>query len=213
MTAYFYLHGFASSPKSVKAQVLRQHFQQYGLNLISPDLNQADFFNLTLTRQIQQVQAQLPPPPETSVIIGSSFGGLTAAWLGETSLGIERLVLLAPAFGFMEHWLPKLGPVQLQQWQQTGVFQVYHHGEQAMVPLGYQFVTDFTNYSDSVLRRSLPTLIFHGKQDDIIPIEASQRYASDRPWVKLVELDSDHALGNSLEIIWQGIQEFCGLPA
>ncbi|MGF1498917.1 MAG: YqiA/YcfP family alpha/beta fold hydrolase [Elainellaceae cyanobacterium] len=209
--AYLYLHGFASSPKSAKAQALRQRFRSRGLDLIIPDLNQADFLNLTLTRQIQQVQAQLPPPPEASVVIGSSFGGLTAAWLGETCPTVERLILLAPAFGFMEHWLPKLGPIQIQQWRQTGVFRVYHYGEQAMMPLSYRFVTDFAQYPDSALRRSRPTLIFHGRYDEVIPIQASRRYASDRPWVTLMELDSDHSLANSLETIWEGIQSFCGL--
>ncbi|MBC6435987.1 hypothetical protein FM036_43605, partial [Nostoc sp. HG1] len=33
-----------------------------------------------------------------------------------------------------------------------------------------------------------------------------------RPWVKLVELDSDHALGNVMEEIWQAIRLFCQLP-
>ena len=37
---------------------------------------------------------------------------------------------------------------------------------------------------------------------------ASQDYAAQRPWVKLVELDSDHALADVQPEIWQEIQVF-----
>jgi len=54
---YIYLHGFASSPKSSKAQYLRDRFAEINLNLNVLDLNQEDFSNLTLTRQIEQTLA------------------------------------------------------------------------------------------------------------------------------------------------------------
>jgi hypothetical protein len=104
---YIYLHGFASSPQSSKAQYLRDRFSQWGLNLNILDLNGGDFSRLTLTRQIQQTQAIFPPAHIPVTVIGSSFGGLTAAWLAEKCPQIQRLILLAPAFGFLEHWLPK----------------------------------------------------------------------------------------------------------
>ena len=53
MTAYIYLHGFASSPQSSKAIYLRDRFAEINLNLEVLDLNQGDFTHLTLTRQIQ----------------------------------------------------------------------------------------------------------------------------------------------------------------
>ncbi len=50
---YIYLHGFASSPSSTKAQYLRARFASLQINLNIPDLNQGDFSHLTLTRQLQ----------------------------------------------------------------------------------------------------------------------------------------------------------------
>jgi uncharacterized protein len=205
---YIYLHGFASSPQSYKSQYLSDRFREAQINLQIPDLNQNDFSHLTLSGQIEQVTKLFPSENEPVTIIGSSFGGLTAAWLGEKYLQIERLILLAPAFNFLNYWLPKLGEEVIQQWQQSGYLPVYHYGEKRSLPLHYHFVVDCDRYLESQLQKSLPTLIFHGIHDDVIPIQASRDYRRDRPWVKLIELDSDHALGEVMPEIWQKIQEF-----
>ncbi len=211
MTHYFYLHGFASSPRSTKAQFLAHAFQALNLDLRSPDLNQNDFYHLTLTRQIEQVRSLLPSGSVT--LIGSSLGGLTAAWLGEQCPQVDRLVLLAPAFQFLEHWLPRLGREQIQQWRETRSLQVYHYALQTKLPLHYAFVTDAAQYDETQLERPLPTLILHGRQDEVIPIEASRDYAATRSEVQLIELESDHALANVQPEIWQAICSFCAIEA
>lgn len=208
--SYIYLHGFASSPNSAKARDLGDRFQDLGIALTSPDLNQDDFSHLSLSRQLAQVEALLPDQAVT--VIGSSFGGLTAAWLAERNPQIQRLVLLAPAFQFLAHWLPRLGSEQLIRWQQEQYMAVYHYAAQTELPLQYGFVTDLAEYHDGDLQRSLPTLILHGVHDDVIPVQASRDYAEQRPWVKLIELESDHALANVGDRLWQEIRAFCALP-
>ena len=193
---YIYLHGFASSPDSAKARYIRDRFLEKQIALSVPDLNQNNFSDLTLTRQINQVSQEFSDGPVT--LIGSSLGGLTAAWLGEKYPQIERLVLLAPAFDFLFHYLARLGPEAVQNWQESGFLSVYHYAEKRSLPLSYQFVLDSQNYSDHALRRSIPTLILHGQQDEVIPLTASQQYAQSRSWVELIELDSDHGLGDAL---------------
>ena len=206
---YIYLHGFASSPDSAKARFIRDRFLEKQIALSVPNLNQNNFSDLTLTRQINQVSQEFSDSPVT--LIGSSFGGLTAAWLGEKYPQIERLILLAPAFGFLYHYLARLGPEAVQNWQESGFLSVYHYAEKRSLPLSYQFVLDSQNYSDHALRRSIPTLILHGQQDEVIPLTASQQYAQSRSWVELIELDSDHGLGDTLPEIWSKIQLFCNL--
>jgi uncharacterized protein len=206
---YFYLHGFASSPRSRKAQDMRDRFAQRQLSLVIPDLNQADFIHLTLSRQIQQVQALLPPTPVT--LIGSSLGGLTAAWVAQNCPQVSRLVLLAPAFGFLEYWLPKLGAAQLHQWQTSDRLAVFHHAEGIVVPLHYGFVEDCATYRDTELQRPVLTLILHGQRDEVIPLNASLDFARDRPWVQLMALDSDHGLLDVSAEIWQATSQFCQL--
>ncbi|MBN3891986.1 MAG: alpha/beta fold hydrolase [Nostoc sp. JL31] len=209
---YIYLHGFASSPKSAKAQDIGDSFTQIQTNLKIPDLNAGDFSQLTITRQLTQVAAEFSNDSTPVTLIGSSLGGLTAAHLAQQSLQVQRLVLLAPAFGFLSHWLPKLGDEEVQRWQQEKYIMVYHYGEQRPLPLSYDFVTDAAQYQEKLLQRPISTLILHGKKDEVIPIEASQDFAQSRPWVELVELDSDHALNNVMEEIWQSIRLFCQLP-
>lgn len=208
MPTFIYLHGFASSPQSAKAQYFRERFASLGIPLQIPDLNQPDFFHLTLTRQLQQVEALLPANDE-AILIGSSFGGLTAAWLGERFPQIKQLVLLAPAFQFLSHWQP--GAEQMQHWRNTGTLSVYHYGAKQRLPLHYHFILDLSQYDETTLQRPVPTLILHGCQDDVIPVQASRAFASHRPNVKLIELASDHALIGVQDPIWREIQAFCQL--
>lgn len=200
MVDFLYLHGFASSPISQKATYFRDRTAEIGLNLVIPDLNQGDFFNLSLTRQIQQCGVLLEESGAIG-IIGSSFGGLTAAWLGEKYLQVKHLILLAPAFQFAQVWLPRLGD-QYQQWREQGQLAVYHYGYEQQLPLSFRFVEDLQTYSEATLQRPIPTLICHGRHDETIPVQVSRDYAQTRPWVELIELDSDHTLMESLETLW-----------
>ncbi|MEP0857976.1 YqiA/YcfP family alpha/beta fold hydrolase [Trichocoleus sp. DQ-U1] len=209
MLDYLYLHGFASSPQSTKAIYLRDRLSSLKIPLTIPDFNQGDFSHLTITRQIKQVAAEFPPNSMPVTVIGSSLGGLTAAWVGEKYPQVQRLVLLAPAFEFLTHWLLRLGEEQLQQWQTEQYLPVYHYGEKRSLPLHYQFVTDAAQYQDEQLQRPIPTLLLHGRHDEVIPIAASRNYAASRPWVKFIELEDDHSLGNVLPEIWELIKAFC----
>ncbi|HEY9824269.1 MAG TPA: YqiA/YcfP family alpha/beta fold hydrolase [Stenomitos sp.] len=208
---YLYLHGFASGPSSVKLLYLRECFAADGIALQTPDLNQNDFFNLTLTRQIQQCEALFAANPQPWTIVGSSLGGLTAAWLGQRNATVARLILLAPAFEFLPYWQQQLGAEQLTQWQQTGQIEVYHHAVQRSLPLSYQFWLDAQRYKEVDINRAVPTLILHGTEDEVIPVEASRRYAAQRPWSTLVELQCDHGMINNLPQIWEQTRRFCGL--
>jgi uncharacterized protein len=210
---FIYLHGFASSPNSAKARDISDSFAKINTKLTIPDLNAGDFSHLTITRQITQVLAEFPDNSLPVTLIGSSLGGLTAAHIAQKSLQVQRLVLLAPAFGFLSHWLPKLGDEQIQRWQQEKYLQVYHYGEGRSLPLSYDFVTDAAQYQENLLQRPIPTLILHGTQDEVIPIAASREFARFRPWVNLVELNSDHSLGNVMEEIWQEIYQKIGSKA
>ncbi len=220
-SSYIYLHGFASSPDSLKAKYFRDRFSSLAIDLKTPDLNQNDFSHLTLTRQLHQIETEFLQPqilhsqaedienPGEVTIIGSSFGGLTAAWLAQRQISVKQIILLAPAFDFLSQWLPMLGQQQLQNWQSDEYLPIYHYGEQRYLPLNYQFVADMVQYPEQKLIRSVPTLIMHGLYDKIIPIQASRNFAANRPWVQLIELEDDHSLGNALADIWEAIQKFC----
>ena len=208
---YIYLHGFASSPQSHKAQYLSNRFGEKGINLQVLDLNQNDFTNLTLTRQINQTVANFTDSDTPITLIGSSFGGLTSVWIAEKYPQVQRLVLLAPAFNFASYWRNKLGEEQMQHWKESGFLSVYHYREDKLLPLSYRFCVDIYQYEQSLLQRKIPTLILHGQHDETIPIQASIDYAKQLSHVKLITLVSDHSLGDKMEIVWQETKSFCSI--
>lgn len=211
MTAYIYLHGFASSPKSSKATYLRDRFAEINLKLEVLDLNHSGFSELTLTRQITQTIAAFPDSTTPVTLIGSSFGGLTSAWVAQQEVRVQNLVLLAPAFGFPQNWYSRLPPDQIARWQESGYLPVYHYGENKTVPLHYKFLEDAKNYPLTGLTRSLPTLIIHGIHDEVVPIQVSLNYAQQHSQVELIELASDHGLNDVREQIWQETRNFLDL--
>ncbi|ALG68224.1 YqiA/YcfP family alpha/beta fold hydrolase [Beggiatoa leptomitoformis] len=209
MMSFFYLHGWASSPQSSKALFFKQRFAELGYFLNTPDLNQPNFYHLTLSRQLQQVGQLLPKTPCT--LIGSSLGGLTALWLAKQYPQIERLVLLAPALDFPTQCQRIIGAENLHQWKTMGEMPIFHYAWEKEIPLSYTFISDCLNYPDALLQRQLPSLILHGQHDETIPVQTSRHFVQQRPWIQLIELESDHSLMNKLDIIWQEIQTFCQL--
>ncbi|MBU6228205.1 MAG: alpha/beta fold hydrolase [Cyanobacteria bacterium REEB459] len=215
MTHYLYLHGFASGPNSQKARRMALRFQRQGLDLEIPDLNQGDFCHLTLSRQLDQVKQHILARSEPVVMIGSSLGGLTAAWATQHPQlqgRIRQLVLLAPAFDFLPQWLPRLDPAQIDHWRASGYLGVYHYQARQTLPLHYDFWLDAATYCDRQLRVPVPTLILHGLKDEVIAIETSRAYAASRPWVSLIELDDDHSLLATEALIWSHIWTFLQPP-
>ena len=55
---YIYLHGFASSPKSSKAEFFVNEFKKYDIEVLVPNLNQNDFYNFELS---SRQMLDLPP--------------------------------------------------------------------------------------------------------------------------------------------------------
>jgi uncharacterized protein len=198
---YLYLHGFASGANSRKAQFFRERFAEQGQELLVPDFNVGGFSDFTITRQLQQAASYFSVD-QPITLIGSSLGGWAALLLAQQYPQIEQLILLAPALGFPQPWLSSIGDDNLRYWQAEGSWPIYHYIERQEIPLFYNFVPDAQQYAAQEFTRQLPTLIFHGKNDEVVPIELSQHYASNHPEVTLHELDSDHGLGNVLPLIW-----------
>jgi uncharacterized protein len=205
---YLYLHGFASSARSAKANFFRARFQELGIDLAIPDLNGEDFSTLTLSRQIEQVAREYLAADFPTTVIGSSLGGFMAAWLAQEYASVRRIVLLAPAFGFLEQ---NREEKILQEWERSGWLSVYHYGYQRSIPLHYEFLRDLQRYRDPEPIRELPTLILHGRADEVIAIDRVREYKKTRPWAQLIEMDSDHSLTKVMPHIWLEIRQFLAL--
>jgi uncharacterized protein len=185
---YLYLHGFASSPQSTKAQAFRAALP----DLEIPALDENDFEHLTISNQLAVIERTLQNQP--AHLIGSSMGGYLAALYAATHPEISRLVLLAPAFGFLTRWQQRMGG------QKPAFLEVFHHGTQSMRPVHYGLIEDAFEHP-AVPHFTQPALIFHGVHDDTVPLEVSTDFTATHPNARLIELNSDHELLNVLEKI------------
>jgi len=200
-----YLHGFASGPTSKKAQFFCERFAQLGIGLEIPDLADGNFERLTITGQLGVIQRASRGEPST--LIGSSMGGYLAALFAARHTEVEKLVLMAPAFCFSARWPQTLGEATMEEWERTGALNVFHYGQGRTVGLGYQLIEDGRQYEDYPHVHQ-PTLIFHGKNDTVVPADLSVQFALKRPQAKLQLLESDHELLNVLDQMWMETERF-----
>lgn len=198
MTPIVYLHGFASGPASTKARRFRDALEAAGAHVHVPDLAAGDFENLTLSSQLAILERTAGDGPVR--LVGSSMGGYLAALHAARRPGVERLVLLAPAFRLHRRWVERLGPAEIDRWRRDDSLEVFHYGDGRMRTLRHGVLTDAAQYEDSPPFRQ-PALIFHGRHDDIVPARYSEEFAAARPNVTLDVLDSGHDLLDVLDRI------------
>lgn len=205
MTGILYLHGFASGPSSKKAQFFRLKFKGMGVSIGIPDLSEGDFERLTITGQLGVIERAARGRPVT--LIGSSMGGYLAALYAARHPEVERLVLLAPAFGFARRWPEMLGVQAIENWRDTGVRTVFHYGEGRERHLSYRLIEDATQYEDFP-DVSQPALVLHGTEDEVVPVILADEFARKRPNSRLVKLKSGHELTDVMERLWQETETF-----
>jgi pimeloyl-ACP methyl ester carboxylesterase len=182
-----YLHGFASSPDSKKGMAMAARFGE----VERLDLRVPSAERLSLAAMIETTRAAIGDGPV--VLIGSSLGGLTAAWVAASDPRVARLVLFAPAFRLAERWQRRLS--------QDPALAAHADflAEAAQIDVGFPDVR-------------VPTLILHGVHDDVVPVEISRAFAADRPHVRLIELDDDHQLLTSIPRLLSEIELFLRDP-
>jgi pimeloyl-ACP methyl ester carboxylesterase len=200
-----YLHGFASGPTSKKAQFFRERLAQLGIGLEIPDLADGYFERLTMSGQLQVIERASRGEPVT--LIGSSMGGYLAALFAARHTEVEKLVLMAPAFCFSSRWPQTLGKATMEEWQRSGILNVFHYGQGRTVELSYQLIEDGRQYEDFPEVRQ-PTLIFHGKNDTVVPADLSVQFASRHSKAQLHLMESDHELLNVLDDMWMETERF-----
>jgi pimeloyl-ACP methyl ester carboxylesterase len=204
-----YLHGFASSPGSNKAQKFRRALADRGVVATVPDLNQGDFTGMTLSRQAALLERlTADSPPRSAVLVGSSMGAYVSALFAARSDRVAALVLMAPAFGFIERWIGRMSQEALAEWERRGSMMVFHYATEEMTPIGWGLVEDARTHPAYPDIGELPALVFHGLHDESVPVDCSRRFAEDRPSVTLRLLDDDHSLAQSADGIIDESFEF-----
>jgi len=209
----FYLHGFASSPKSTKVGYFTDRLLEHGILVRCPDFNEPDFTTMTLTRMVERLGGELAAlGGEPATLIGSSLGG-TLAILAAARFApqVERLVLLAPAVMFAKPGHHLLPPERIEEWRRRGTLPFFHYAA------GVERDLDFAFYEDSLQHDAFntafvqPAMIFQGLQDTSVDYRTVEAFAKTRTNVTLALLEDDHQLIASLPRIWNDVQPFLGL--
>ena len=203
-----YLHGFASGPMSSKAQFFRRRFEELGVELRIPDLSQGNFEGLTISGQLRVVE-RIAGGDDVR-LMGSSMGGNLAALYAARHAEVGRVVLMAPAFGFARRWPLTLGDEKVAEWRRAGWLPVYHYGDQMERRVGYGLLEDAERYEDYP-EVAQPALVFHGRNDDVVPVGYSKEFAARHPEVTLRVMESGHELVDVMEQMWAEVREFMGL--
>ena len=205
---YVYLHGFASGAQSRKAQAFRAALSLKSIDLEIPDLAEGDFERLTISGQLRMVERTLRGAP--CRLIGSSMGGYVAGLYAEAHQEVDRLVLLAPAFGFAPRWREMQGPEVTGRWKDSGWLEVFHYGDGAMRRVHYGLMEDALRLPPFPDFRQRAR-IFHGVHDKVVPVDLSREFAQSHANAELVEMDSDHELLDVLGTITaESIPFLCG---
>jgi len=208
-----YLHGFASSPASSKAQRFGRELARQGVAFSCPDFNQPSFEDLTVTRMLAQTCDAVRNGPSGPVaLIGSSLGAFVAVHAAAQDRAaatptIDRLVLLAPALDLSRG----PGNADVGEWRQTGRLRIFHHAWNEFRDVGYALYEDASRFDALNLKLPLPMLVFQGTRDASVDPEMVRRWARSRPNVELRILDDDHQLSASVDEIWKESEKFFGL--
>ncbi len=209
MTRVVYLHGFASSPLSSKAQFFRGKFAARGIPMEIPRLDEGRFEDLTISGQLGVIERAVGGQP--AILMGSSLGGYLAALyasrLAARHAEIERVVLLAPAFQFSRRWRERYSDQEWERWRREGSAPVFHYGDGRERRLRYQLVEDAARYEDEP-EFPQPALILHGVRDNVVPADISRTYAARHANTKLVLFESGHELTDVLEPLWAETSRF-----
>lgn len=206
-----YLHGFASSPRSTKARFFASRFAERGVDVAVPALVE-DFERMTLSSQLEAIAAAHAEQPAgtPTVIMGSSMGGYLAALYAARHPDIARAICLAPAFDFAARWAARLGEEETTRWRDTGFLAVHHYGENREARVGWQLMEDARRY-EPYPAVAQPTLIYHGRADDVVPVEVSREFAARNPSAELHVVESGHELTDVMERMWEGVCGFLRL--
>jgi pimeloyl-ACP methyl ester carboxylesterase len=197
-----YGHGFASGPRSTKGLAFEAHFAAKGVAIDRLDLRVPSLEHLRLSAMIDTVRAAIT---DRAIVIGSSLGGLTAARAAERDPRIVALVLMAPAFQLIARWRQR---TDWEAWQRTGWLAIHDFAENKPARVDIGFADDAAAVDIGSPDVRVPTLIFHGRNDDTVSIERSREFVAGNRNARLVELDDGHDLVASVPTILDETDRF-----
>jgi pimeloyl-ACP methyl ester carboxylesterase len=205
--AMLYVHGFGSDHAGDKALALEAACARRGWTMAAFDFrghggSSGSLLELRasgLLADLEAIRGFLASRDVSRLfLVGSSMGGFASAWFAVEHPGVvPACVLIAPAFSFVQARWAALDEAGRAAWQRTGRLRV--RNQWLDVELGYGLVEEADRFDPARLAASwaTPALIFHGLDDDTVPVEGSREFLRRVRWpdMELCVLEGgDHRL-------------------
>ena len=187
-----YLHGFRSSPRSFKAQLLGQRMQELGRSneYVCPQLPASPCEAIALAQELLK-----DVPVNEMTLVGSSLGGYYATWLAEQA-GCKA-VLLNPAVK---------PPRDLEKY--VGVTTAYHSDER--FEFKHEYIAELEALAVEYITRPERYFLMAATGDEVLDWrEMVAHYPGVRQ--RVIE-GSDHGISEFAEYVDE-VLGFCGVGA
>ncbi|MBC8437881.1 MAG: alpha/beta hydrolase [Euryarchaeota archaeon] len=188
MVRVLFAHGFEGSPDGSKPAYM---VEELGWEVVAPIMSDLGW---TIEQETEVLLRQIDENGPFDIIAGSSMGGLAAANASQLRPNEKfSLLLIAPAFGLDKLWREGAGPDGLAKWKSEGSIQYFHHGFENEITLGWDFFLSAEKMSQPNLNH--PTVILHGTEDEVVPIEFSREVAARESMIEaLIEIKDGHRM-------------------
>ncbi|RME76148.1 MAG: alpha/beta fold hydrolase, partial [Planctomycetota bacterium] len=133
------------------------------------------------------------------VLVGSSLGGWIATLLANEDPAVAGLLLLAPAFDCIAE-LERRCAAASHTDNGTPAGRVLPLPDGGVCTVSERWLAE-ARRQPACPEPRCPTVVIYGRRDTVVPERSVRRFVEGRPQVRLVLVDDDHRLLDSLEVI------------
>jgi len=195
-------HGFDASKESQTYLRLEKTLNEKGISTFRFDFfghgeSDGKFEDITISEAVDDALQAINFLKEKGfskiALFGSSFGGMAALLAASKEKGLFALILKSPVSDYLGKIAAEEDKVSVEQWKKDGF--IWHETKKGKLRLNYSFFEDAQEVSgfEAANQINVPTLIVHGNQDKVVPVEQSRKTASLIPNCKLEIIEgADH---------------------
>ena len=202
-TIIIFCHGLRSSKESGKTLGIIEGLAKKGIASLRFDFSghgdsEGNFTEVTFSKATEDLLSVIDYVNTLSYkhigLVGSSFGGNAAIFASLEISDLLGMALRCPVSDYKEETEVLYTKEQMQAWKDTGV-NVEYHDDGTSFSLGYDFYLDGLERVAYPIAENItvPTLVVHGDNDEMVPLSQSEKLVSLMPQAQLhIVKEADH---------------------